>query len=280
MLSSRNTQDSDIQYMSSSSDETTTGQTAYEDILAQQIEKGQIELERRNDGLFLSALSAGLDMGFGPLLMAVMLTLVSGVYGEPLTDILLANLYSIGFIFIILGRSELFTEHTTLAVFPVLNRQAGLKDLGRLWSIVFIGNVIGGVVFAGFAVFYTPSGLVEPVAFVNLAQTYIKQSTGVLFAGAILAGWLMGLLSWLIASAQDSIGRIFVVWLITATISFAHFPHCIAGTIEVLMGTFASPSISLLDYGRFLLLTTIGNIIGGTFFVALLRYSHVTRSAE
>jgi formate/nitrite transporter FocA (FNT family) len=90
----------------------------------------------------------------------------------------------------------------------------------------------------------------------------------------------MGLLTWLIAAAQDTPGRIFVVWLITASISFAHFPHCIAGTVEVLMGMFVSPAITPLDYGRFLLFSVVGNAIGGTIFVAVLRYGHVVRSDE
>ncbi len=255
----------------------TSQQTSYEEILDVQIARGKTELNRRSDGLVLSALSAGLDMGFGPLLMAIMLTLVGGVYGDPLTQILLANLYSVGFILVVLGRSELFTEHTALAVFPVLDRQGGLRNLGRLWGLVFLGNVVGAAVFAGFVVSFVTPHLVDPTAFTQLARAYTTQSTWVMFAGAILAGWLMGLLTWLIAAAQDTPGRIFFVWLITASISFAHFPHCIAGTVEVLMGLLVSPAITPADYGRFLLLSTAGNIIGGIVFVALLRYEHVTR---
>ena len=258
----------------------TPQQTTYGEILALQITRGQQELDRRSDGLLLSALAAGLDMGFGPLLMAVMLTIASGVYAQPLTDILLANLYSIGFIIIVLGRSELFTEHTALAVFPVLDGRGSLRDLGRLWGLVFIGNVVGSAIFAGFAVSFAPSHLVDPAAFTALAMTYTTQSAWPLFAGALLAGWLMGLLTWLIAAAQDTLGRVFFVWLITASISFAHFPHCIAGTVEVLMGMFVSPAITPLDYGRFLLFSVVGNAIGGTVFVAVLRYSHVVRSDE
>lgn len=258
----------------------TTEQTAYEDILATQVKKGIRELERPTDGLFLSALSAGLDIGFGPLTMVVLLSLASGMLGDVLTELLLANLYSIGFIFVVLGRSELFTEHTATAVFPILDGRASFVDLGRLWGIVFVGNVIGATIFAAAAVFATPTDLIDPAAFSEIAITYTTQEPLVLLVGSILAGWLMGLVSWLVAAAQDTMGRVFFVWLCTAAIAFAHFPHSVAGTVEVLMGMFASPAISIFDYGRFLVLATIGNAIGGTVFIALLRYSHVIRSDE
>ena len=101
------------------------------DILDSMIEKGSHELDRETDGLFLSSLSAGLDIGFGPLLMGVILTLSAGSYGDLQTELLLASAYSVGFIFVILGRSELFTEHTTLAVMPVIDGEASLKKIRK-----------------------------------------------------------------------------------------------------------------------------------------------------
>lgn len=62
--------------------------------------------------------------GFGPLLIAAILTLVSGVYGEPLTEIPTTNMHSIGFVSVVLGRTELFTGHATVTVLPVFNRLA------------------------------------------------------------------------------------------------------------------------------------------------------------
>ena len=72
------------------SDPSRTGDApkSYESILAQQIDSAVGEFQRSSEGLFLSALSAGLDLGFGPLLIAAMVTLTSGVYSEPLVEIL------------------------------------------------------------------------------------------------------------------------------------------------------------------------------------------------
>jgi formate/nitrite transporter FocA (FNT family) len=107
--------------MSSEDSSTTLDEPkSYDEILSQEVDEGLREFERSSASLFLSALSAGLDLGFSALIVAAVITLVTGVYGTPLTTLLVANAYTIGFIFVVLGRSELFTEHTSLAVLPVL----------------------------------------------------------------------------------------------------------------------------------------------------------------
>src|SRR6476661_2218086 len=94
-------------------------QKSYETILEQEIAVGLTELERPAMALLLSGLSAGLDVSLGLLLMAVVRTLTDGVLSKPVSEILIALTYASGFLFVILGRTELFTEHTTLAVLPV-----------------------------------------------------------------------------------------------------------------------------------------------------------------
>lgn len=253
---------------------------SYEDILGQQIREGMNELNRPAGGLFLSALSAGLDIGFGPLLMAVMITLSSGQLPEPVTELLLANLYAVGFVFVVMGRSELFTEHTTLAVLPVLDGQASVGSLARLWGIVYVANIIGGMAFAAFAVYVGPSlEVVDVAAFGEIGLALTEHPIGPLTAGAVLAGWLMGLLSWLVAAARDTISRLFFVWIIAASIGIAHLPHSIAGTVEVLMALFSGAGVTPMDYLRFLLAATVGNAVGGAIFVALLKYGHVVRGS-
>lgn len=251
------------------------------EVLEDMIEKGSHEIERERDGLFLSSFSAGLDIGFGPLLMGVILTLSAGSYGDLGTEILLASAYSVGFIFVILGRSELFTEHTTLAVMPVIDGKASLKSLGRLWSIVYIGNILGGLIFTGLAVLLMPGlGVIEPAAFETIAMKLVSHQLHWLFIAGIFAGWLMGLLAWLISSAQNTISRVFFIWMVTATIGILHLPHSIAGNVEVLFGLLTSTSVTLFDYFAFLSLATAGNAVGGAIFVGLMKYGHIVRGAK
>ena len=239
------------------------------------------EMNRERSGLLLSGLSAGLDIGFGPLLMAVVLTLSPGGYGDLGTELLLASVYSVGFVFVILGRSELFTEHTMLAVIPVMDGQASLGQLGRLWGLVYAGNLLGGLCFTLLAVLLTPGlGVVEAAAFEAIALKLVTHDLGWLFVGGVFAGWLMGLLAWLITAAQETTGRLLLVVIVTATIGMLHLPHSIAGNVEVLFGLFSSPAITVADYLAFLSLATVGNAVGGGIFVAALKYGHVVRGAS
>ncbi|QLC33313.1 formate/nitrite transporter family protein [Halarchaeum sp. CBA1220] len=251
------------------------------DILARQIRSGLNELRRPASGLLLSGLSAGLDIAFGPLFMGVVLTLTAGVYEHATRTFLVANAYAIGFVFVVLGRSELFTEHTTLAVLPVIDGRSSLASLARLWGLVYAGNVVGASVFAVAMVWFAPAyGVVDAGVLAALAAPLLAHDLPVLFAGAVLAGWLMGLLSWLVAGADSTLARFAVVWLVTAAIGLAHLPHSIAGTVEVLAGVLTSDAYSLLDYVRFLVVATAGNAAGGVVFVALLKYGHVVRGSE
>ena len=95
----------------------------------------------------------------------------------------------------------------------------------------------------------------------------------------MLAGWLMGLLSWLVAAGRDTISQIVMVGIITTVIGFAGLHHVILGTVETLAGVFAGQDVGLLDFGRFLLWTTLGNILGGSVFVCAIKYGHAKPEA-
>jgi formate/nitrite transporter FocA (FNT family) len=254
---------------------------SYREILEQQVKEELSQLARPSSGLMISGLSAGLDVGFSVLLMAVMLTLVGGTLPAPVVEILVANMYSVGFIFVILGRSELFTEHTTLAFLPVLNQRASIGSLARLWGLIYGSNLIGTAIFALLVTRIGPAlGVVEPAAFGDIARKMVEHSWWVILTSGILAGWLMGLLSWLVTASRDTISQILLVWLVTTAIGLAGLHHSIVGTVEVLAGIFAGQGITLLDYGHFILWATLGNAIGGLVFVALVKYGHATRQGQ
>ena len=255
-------------------------QKSYHTILEQHVAQAQEELERPAGGLLLSSLSAGLDLGFGPLLMAVMLTLSAGSWPHPITASVLAVSYAAGFVFVVLGRSALFTEQTTSAVLPVLAGRASFVQLARLWSLVLIGNVAGGALFALFLATLGPHlHIVDADAFGTIAGRLLDVPCWSMWGSAVVAGWLMGLLAWLMAASRDTIGQIVFVMLTTFLIGIAGFHHSIAGTIEVLLALFAGAGPTWADYGRFISAAAIGNAIGGALFVAVLKFGHVRASA-
>ena len=92
----------------------------------------------------------------------------------------------------------------------------------------------------------------------------------------VLAGWLMGLVSWSVAAARDTISQMVIIWMLTAAIGLGHLHHSILGSAEVLGGVFSGAGTTLFDFARFQLFATIGNAVGGTCFVALLKHGHAT----
>lgn len=261
-----------------SSDDDRGHQVPYRQILSHQMADALREYDRPGAGLVTSAFSAGLDVGFGPFLMAVYLTVTGPAASDPATKLVLAFLYSLGFLFVVLGRSELFTEHTTMAVLPVLAGHARLGELLRVWAIIWVGNIAGVVVFSAFAVFVGPHlGVIDPSAFQRLALGLTEHQWWVMLLSAILAGWLMGLLTWLVQAARETIGQVVIVVLTAGSIGLAGLHHAIAGSVEVLFGVFDG-IVSVPTFAMVLLWATIGNAIGGAVFVALLKYAHVVRS--
>jgi formate/nitrite transporter FocA (FNT family) len=214
-------------------------------------------------------------------LMAVMLTVADGRLPEPAVRLLAANMYAVGFVFVVLGRSELFTEQTALAVLPVLRGRASARELLRLWGLVYASNLIGAAAFAGMAALIGPAmRVIDPAAFGTIARRMTDHPAGAMLASGVLAGWLMGLLSWLVAAGRDTISQVVVVWLVTASIGFAGLHHVVLGSVEVLAGAFAGQGIGPADVGRFLLWATLGNAIGGTVFVAVIKYGLARPEAQ
>jgi formate/nitrite transporter FocA (FNT family) len=249
-------------------------------ILSHEIEEGLAALERPTGALFLSGLSAGPDIGFSLFLMAIIRTRAAGLLPEPVVAILVAGMYAVGFVFVVLGRSELFTEQTTMAVLPILGGRASVGALLRLWVVVYIANLLGATAFAALAAFIGPAlGVIEPRAFGEIAHRLLDHSGRDIFLGAVLAGWLMGLLSWLVAAGRDTISQVVLVGLITAAIGFASLSHVVLGTVEVLAGAFAGQGVGAADFGRFLLWATLGNVVVGSVFVALIKYGHARPEA-
>jgi formate/nitrite transporter FocA (FNT family) len=249
------------------------------EILRQELSEGLESMEATNLTLLISGISAGLDIGFSPLLLAVMHSQTHDL-SRPVIEILDANTYAIGFVFVVLGRSELFTEQTTLAVLPVLNKNAPVSALVRMWALVYVANLLGGAAFAALASVFGPgSGILDPQVLGVIARRSSEHPSGVILLSAVLAGWLMGLLSWLVAAGRDTMSQIAIVWLVSTVIGFLHLHHVIEGSIQLMMAQFMGQGIGA-DFFRVLELATLGNILGGSCFVALIKYGHVAWGAS
>lgn len=270
--------------MDSDSDEgaSPSGATlSYGNILEREIQNALKEMRRPVQGMFLSGLSAGLTVSFGALFMGMSLTFSGGFESKLTQQVVLAAVSSIGFLFVILGQTELFTAHTTMAVLPVLDGRASVGDLGRLWGVVYVSNLVGCAAFAGLiALVGPPMEIVDPSAFGSLARALVPLPWWVILLSGVIAGWLMGLVTWLVAASRDTVSRVLLTIIVTAGIGFAPFHHSLLGSTEVLTAMFLGRGVTLAEYGHFLAWTTLGNVIGGSVFVGLLNYGHAAFSGE
>lgn len=245
-------------------------------ILRQEIAVGNEQLDRPTRGLLLSAVSAGLEIGFGPFMVATVIALTTE---NTLTARLAgAVAYAIGFIIVILGRSELFTEHTSLAILPLLSGKTTLRKVARLWGLVYLGNIIGAFGVATLASHLGLSlGLFGKADVQHMVGPTLGVSATTMFFSALAAGWMMGLVSWLVTAARDTVGQLLIILLVTGSIYMLRLHHSIAGSVEVLISVFVAGT-PWSEYLRFLAITTLGNAVGGIVMVGALKYGHISSS--
>lgn len=224
--------------------------------------------------LFLNSVIAGLEIGFSYLLIATLYHILIDKISSSYIFHLFAVVYPVGFLMVVLGKSILFTEQTALLTLPVLNRNKSFISLLKIWLIVIAGNLFGGILFSTLTFFIAPSmGIFTTTDMANIALYVLDVDVWIMFFSALLAGWLMGLMSWVLNSTDETISKILLVFIITGTIGFLGLHHSIIGNIEIFAGVLASPQIAVYDYLIFLLIVLSGNAVGGAIFVALFKYS-------
>jgi formate-nitrite transporter family protein len=247
----------------------------YREIFEQEIRQAEEELKRPTVGLATSGLAAGLGVGVSALAMAAVVAATGGDIQDGTTRLLAANAFTIGFIIVILAHTDLFTEYTTIAIMPILARRASVAALARLWGLVYVWNLIGAAVFAAFLAILAPAlGIAPAETFHQVARLLVGHPWWVILLSAVLAGWLMGTLSWLIAASRDTVSQIVFIWLIAGVIGFAHLHHPITGALEVGVSLLLGSGVTVADGAVMLLWSTIGASLGGVLFAVVISYGH------
>ena len=234
--------------------------------------EGTEELERASSSVAWSALAAGLTICTSMLGQGVLMAALPDTAWRPLVA---SFGYTLGFIFVTMGRQQLFTETTLTAMLPVLHRTHALSEGARYWAIVFAANIVGTLLFA--AAMMIPH-LVRPELLQSFSDLGVKAVeaglAGVLVKG-VIAGWLIALMVWLMPAAASA--RILVTVAVTWLIAAGEFSHVIAGSSEAAVAAMQG-AIGWQDYALgFLMPAFIGNSVGGVVFVALLNHAQVKK---
>ncbi|AGA79572.1 formate/nitrite transporter family protein [Echinicola vietnamensis] len=249
------------------------GTKSHGEILKQQITEGLETYDKKASSLLLSSLTAGLEIGFSYLLICTVYAYFSKSLSEDISYKLTALVYPVGFIMVILGQSILFTEQTSLLTLPVLNKKRSVGSLLKIWGLVISGNLIGGFLIAMLLLWIGPRlGIFDMQIVGKVALHAVDFPSLVIFTSAVLAGWLMGLLSWLLSSSRDTLSKIVIIFIITSMMAFTGLHHSIVGNVEVFAGLIGSPEITFERYLNFQVFALLGNAVGGAVFVALLKY--------
>lgn len=231
---------------------------------------GEEELQRPLAALAWSGFAAGLSMGFSFVAEALLRRYVPDAPWRPL----IVNLgYPVGFLIVILGRQQLFTENTLTAVIPLFARRnlATIVAVLRLWAVVLAANLVGAHIFA-WVLGNTPAFRPEVQESLRaLAQEAANVAFGTAILRGIFAGWLIAMVVWILA-AIDS-GRIAVIVTLTYLVGVAGLTHIIAGSVEVLFLVMTGRMTWFGYLGGYMLPTLIGNIIGGVSMVSAVNHA-------
>lgn len=235
--------------------------------------QGEEELARPVGSLAMSGLAAGL---------AIMASVIAqGALREKLPESvawrdLASDLgYSLGFLIVILGRLQLFTEQTIVSVLPVVAapdwRKLGMA--ARLWAVVFAANMAGAALAA---VMNLHLGLVSPelgAAMLEVSARLLEKAPLDLMLQGIPAGFLIASVAWLRAGASGS--EFLIVLALSTAIALGDFTHVVAGAAETFL-LVADGRIGLGHAGAGIILPAlVGNVIGGTGLFALLAHGQV-----
>lgn len=248
-----------------------------DDTLEHAIKEGLEQLGRRTFSLMLSALAAGMIVGFSGMAVAVVTTLTAPLEIELLTRVATALVYPTGFVLCVMSGAQLFTEHTATAVYPVLDRRSTVLQMLRLWSLVALGNLLGAVLIAALlsqvdAVVHAHDG------YVIIGHHLTQYESATLFISALLAGWLMALGAWLVMATPPTFSQIASIFIVTFLIGIGGLHHSIAGSAEMMTAYFVSDEFTLRQVGIFVVIALLGNLCGGSLFVAVLNYGHIRRT--
>jgi formate/nitrite transporter FocA (FNT family) len=234
---------------------------------------GAARLARPAAGDAITAFIGGLSVSFGAVALAWAAASLGGAPAPSPAHLAGALAFPVGFLVLLVGKSELFTENFFLPVTAVLERRGSAGQLAALWGVTLAANLLGVLVFA---LLISRPGVLDtgPAHFlVALAEHTVAYPFWTALVKAIFAGWLMTLLTWLLLAARGLGPRLAIIWTVGALIVLGQFNHVILSAAEIFAGMFLGAEITVGDwFARNFLPALLGNVAGGVLFVTLLFY--------
>ncbi|GAC1424838.1 MAG: formate/nitrite transporter family protein [Acidobacteriaceae bacterium] len=247
-----------------------------QDIYEQVANNARQELGRSSVSLAISGLAGGVFMGLSALGNAVAIAVLTPAGSDPSNTVqfIAKFFYPLGFIAVILGRAQLFTENTLYPVALVLAEQNHFWKTMKLWAVVLPFNVLGALLFAALA---TKTGGLMPSAVHSLSQLgmdIINHPASTIFWSGVMGGWIIATVAWLVSGSHSITGSVILIWMLTLVVGLANFAHCIASSGEV-FAAILTGSAPWSAFPSWFVPAVLGNICGGVGMVTLLEYGQV-----
>ena len=243
--------------------------------------EGRRRLARPLLELAATALVGGFDVAFGVAAYALAAGAVEPHFGSSAAHAVGAVAFGIGFVFVVVGRSELFTENFLVPVAGLERTRGSWLKLGELWLGTFLLNLIGGSVLA---IIITSNGVLPAESHASirrLAEHVGNYGAGTAFLSALVAGALMTLMTWFVEGAAESMGvRIVMSWIVGALVLLGTFNHAIVSTIELVFGMRLGADVSIGELFQNLGLSVGGNLVGGLLLVTFARSAQAAAASS
>jgi formate/nitrite transporter FocA (FNT family) len=250
-----------------------SGAVIYKAILKEGID----ELARPSSALFWSGIAAGLSMGASLIAEGLLASYLPDAPWRPLISKLG---YSIGFLVVILGRQQLFTENTLTPVLPLLQEKTVARFGGvmRLWAIVLASNLVGCLAVAWIANSDFAFSTKVQQEFARIGNQALEGGFVAHVMRGVFAGWLIALMVWLLPFAETA--RLWVIIILSYLIGLGRFSHIVAGAVQTFYVAVTGESSWGAVIGGYLVPTFLGNVVGGVALVAALNHAQVVSGAK
>ena len=249
-------------------------------------EAGRKKTQLSLDRMFVLGILAGVYIGFGAQLATTVSMDLAPKVGVGLSNLISGGAFSVGLMLVVLGGAELFTGNNLIWI-SFLSRRSKATAVLRNWITVFLGNFVGSILLATLIFiggFYTMGGNALGIRALTIANGKVNIGFIQLIARGIVCNWLVCLAVWIATSAEDTTGKILACFFPIMAFVASGFEHSIANMFFIPIGILLKGVPNLVSQAglnlehltwtgfltRNLLPVTIGNIIGGGFFVATL----------
>lgn len=253
-----------------------------DDVAERAVEIGEERLTRGPRDILITGVIGGIEVSLGGVV--AMTVLGAALHAVPriglYAGLALGGLvFPVGFLFVVLGRSELFTENFLIPVMATLGRSLPRGSLATLWALSWVGNIVGCTVIA--LLLSIPNAIGEPIREGYRAYSAYKLEVPPLglFISSVLAGMTMTVLTWLLVAVRHPLVKVVVIYAAGYTLFATNFSHAIVGAAIVFVG-FAPAHHTVVDLAVWLAITTIGNLVGGVGLVTGFRVAQAREQSR